>query len=107
MFSLLNNFIAMVPQGGGGASGGGGGMVSMLVMFGGVILVMYFLMIRPQQKRQKEHLRLLESIKKGDKVITSAGIHGSVTNTFEKTLEIQIAENVKITVEKSSVAVKE
>jgi preprotein translocase subunit YajC len=77
-----------------------------LVMFGGIILVMYFLMIRPQQKRTKEHQRMLESISKGDKVITTSGMHGTVTDIDGNTFIIQIADNVKVTLEKSAIVSK-
>lgn len=96
----------MPPSGGGGSADGGGGIFPMLIMFGALILIMYFLMIRPQQKRQKEHQKMLDSIKKGDKVITTSGMHGTVTDIDGNTYLIQIAENVKITFEKSAIASK-
>jgi len=104
MFELLNPVLMMTPQGGGDS---GGGMIMTLVMFGAIILIMYFLMIRPQQKRQKEHQNMLESLKKGDKVITSAGFHGTITDIDGKAFVIQIADNVKVKIEKNAVASKE
>lgn len=90
-----------------GAEGGGGGFdMSFFIMMGAIILIMYFMMIRPQQKRQKEHQKMLESIKHGDKVITSTGIHGTVTEVDDKTMMLQIADNVKVRFEKSAVASK-
>ncbi|HRP01637.1 MAG TPA: preprotein translocase subunit YajC [Candidatus Kapabacteria bacterium] len=103
--NLLSSIILMAPAQGDGASSGGG-MVSMLVMFGLVFVVMYFFMIRPQQKRQKEHQQMLAGIKKGDKVVTSAGIHGTVSETDDKTMTLQIADNVKIKFEKTAVTTK-
>ncbi len=94
--------IAMAPPPNG--QQGGGSIWPTLIMFGLIILVMYFLMIRPQQKRQKEHQKMLDSIKKGDKVITSSGIHGTVVEIDGPTFVIQIADNVKITVEKAAIA---
>ncbi len=85
----------------------GSSMISMLVMFGAVILIMYFLMIRPQQKRQKEHQNMLNSIKKGDKIITSAGIHGTVKDIDGNQMHIQIADNVVIKIDKAAVVNKE
>ena len=82
-------------------------MVSTLLMFGAIILIMYFLMIRPQQKRQKEHQRMLTELKKGDKVITNGGMHGTITDIAEKTLEVQVADNVRIRFEKSAIVGKE
>jgi preprotein translocase subunit YajC len=98
----LNFLIAMAPQGGSGA--GGGSMVSTFVMFGAIFLIFYFMIIRPQQKRAKEREKLLSSIEKGDKVITSGGVHGTVAGVEEKTILLQVTENVKLKVERSAIA---
>jgi len=98
----LNLLIAMAPQGGSGA--GGGSMVSTFVMFGAIFLIFYFMIIRPQQKRAKEREKLLSSIEKGDKVITSGGVHGTVAGVEEKTVLLQVTENVKLKVERSAIA---
>lgn len=101
---MLDNFLSMMapPQGG----DGGGGMISLLVVFGGMFAIMYFLMIRPQQKRQKEHQTMLSSIKRGDNVITSTGMHGKVEEVSDTTFLISIADNVKVRFEKSAIASK-
>lgn len=78
-------------------------LVSTLLMFGAMIAVMYLFIIRPQSKRQKEMQKMLENIKQGDKVVLSSGIHGSITQVEDKTFWVQIADNVKVKVEKSSV----
>jgi preprotein translocase subunit YajC len=98
----LNLLIAMAPQGGSGA--GGGSMVSTFVMFGAIFLIFYFMIIRPQQKRAKEREKLLSSIEKGDKVITSGGVHGTVAGVEEKTILLQVTENVKLKIERSAIA---
>jgi preprotein translocase subunit YajC len=103
MFINLANILAMSPQ---GQQGGAGSLISMLVMFGAVILIMYFLMIRPQQKRQKEHQKMIENLKRGDKVVTTAGIHGNIVDIDGSSIVIQVSENVKITFEKTSIAAK-
>jgi len=92
----------MAPQGGSGA--GGGSMVSTFVMFGAIFLIFYFMIIRPQQKRAKEREKLLSSIEKGDKVITSGGMHGTVAGVEEKTILLQVTENVKLKIERSAIA---
>jgi len=91
----------MAPQGGSGA--GGGSMVSTFVMFGAIFLIFYFMIIRPQQKRAKEREKLLSSIEKGDKVITSGGVHGTVAGVEEKTILLQVTENVKLKIERSAI----
>lgn len=65
---------------------------------------MYFLMIRPQQKRMKEREKMLNELKKGDKVVMSSGIYGVITQIDERTVVVQVAENVKLKFEKSAVA---
>ena len=72
-----------------------------------VFVIFYFLLIRPQQKRQKDHEKLVASIKTGDKIVTSSGIHGIVANVKEKTLLVKVADNVKIEFDRSSVAAVE
>lgn len=79
------------------------GLLGSLLPFLLIILVFYFLILRPQQKRQKERQRLLSSIKKGDKVITSGGLHGTIEGIDDKTVLIKIADNIKVKVERSAV----
>ena len=63
-------------------------------------------MIRPQQKKLKQHQTLVSSLKTGDKVVTTGGIHGLIANVKEATLILKIADNVKIEVDKASVVAK-
>ena len=91
---------AMAPQGG---EGGGGGLVSTLIMFGAIFLIFYFMIIRPQQKRTKEREKMLSALDKGDKVVTSGGVHGVVSGLDDKTALLQISDNVKIKVERSAI----
>jgi preprotein translocase subunit YajC len=91
--------LAMAPQG-----QGGGGLITTLIMFGMIFFIFYFMIIRPQQKRQKEREKLLNSIQKGDKVITAGGIHGTIIALEEKTILVQIADNVKVKVERGSIS---
>ena len=65
-----------------------------------IFVIFYFFLIRPQQKKVKEHKAMVENLKRGDKVITSAGIIGTVEKIIDnEKAEIQIAENVKVEVE--------
>ena len=68
-----------------------------------MFVVIYFFMIRPQQKRQKEIKKFRDSITNGDKVITAGGIYGKVKDVKETTLTLEIADNVRITIDKGSV----
>lgn len=91
--------IAMAPPQGGGAEGG---LMSTLIMFALIIGIFYFLILRPQQKRQKDRQKMLDAVKKGDKIVTAGGLHGTVAGLDEKTLLIQVADNVKLKFERSA-----
>jgi len=68
-----------------------------------IFVIFYFFLIRPQQKKVKEHKIMVENLKRGDKVITSAGIIGTVERIIDnEKAEIQIAENVKVEVIKAT-----
>ena len=85
-------------------SDGTAGLISSLLPFLLIILVFYFLILRPQQKRQKEKQRLLNSVKKGDKIITSGGIHGTVEGIEDNTVLVKISDNAKVKMERSAIA---
>jgi preprotein translocase subunit YajC len=72
-------------------------------MFALIIGIFYFMILRPQQKRQKERQKLLEALKKGDKVITAGGMYGTIAGIDEKTVLVQVADNVKMKFERSSI----
>ncbi len=69
-----------------------------------IFLIFYFLLIRPQQKKQKEHKKLLDNIIRGDEIMTSGGILGKVTKTDGEKLSVEIAKNVNVIVFRSTVA---
>ena len=69
-----------------------------------IIAIFYFFIIRPQNKKQKETQKMIDALKKGDKVVTIGGIHGVVTSTKEKTVILKVDDNVKIEVNRSAVA---
>jgi preprotein translocase subunit YajC len=90
-------------QGGAAAQGGSGGFASfipLILMF----VIFYFLLIRPQQKKTKEHKQMIENLKTGDRIITSGGLHGRVTGVSESTLTVEIAEKVRVKVNRGSVS---
>ena len=85
-----------------GAQGGGMGMILMMVA---IFAIMYFFMIRPQQKRQKEIQKFQNQLTEGTQVVTGGGIYGTVKriNLEKNTVEIKIANDVVVTVDKNSV----
>ena len=85
----------------GGLFGGGGfGLLFPLILIG----IMYFLMIRPQMKRQKEHAGMLGKLAVGDEVITNGGIAGVVRELGDHFISVEIADNVRIRVQKAAIA---
>ena len=69
-----------------------------------IFIIFYFLLIRPQKKKENEHQKMIAGINKNDEVVTLSGIHGTIVNVKEKTLILRIDENVKMEIEKNSVA---
>ena len=88
------------PQGGGNTTDS---LISTLIMFALIIGIFYFMILRPQQKRQKERQKMLDSVKKGDKVVTAGGLHGTVAGLDDKTILLQVSENVKMKFDRSAV----
>lgn len=101
-FPILGIIPAAHAQATGGAAPAGGGF-GMLLFPIILIAVMYFLMIRPQMKRQKEHRAMLDKLSKGDEVITSGGIAGVVAEVGDNFVTVEIADNVRVRVQKGAV----
>ena len=93
---------AMAPGPAGGA-GGGGGILSVLPLMVGMFAIMYFLIIRPQQKQRREREALLSAVKKGDRVVTSSGLFGTVVGLSEHTVTLKVADQVKLEFERSAI----
>jgi preprotein translocase subunit YajC len=90
-------------QGGAGQGAGGfSGFIPLILMF----VIFYFLLIRPQQKKTKEHREMISNLKKGDRIITSGGIHGQITGLDDTTLTVEIADKVRVKVARSNVGGK-
>ncbi|MEO0106098.1 MAG: preprotein translocase subunit YajC [candidate division WOR-3 bacterium] len=71
-----------------------------------IFVIFYFLLVLPQQKRQKQHQQLLNSLKKGDRVITSSGIYGTVANIKDNIISLVIADGVKVDMDKNHIVSK-
>lgn len=94
---------AMGGQGAGGAGGQGGSFgafVPLILMFA----IFYFLLIRPQQKKAKQHKQLLAALKKGDRVVSSGGLHGVVTGLTDDIVTMEIAPKVRVKVSRGSIS---
>jgi preprotein translocase subunit YajC len=77
---------------------------SFLIFMGVIFAIFYFLMIRPQQKRQKEHRQLLDNLKKGDRVVTTGGLHGTIAGLSDTAITLEIADKVKVKVGRGYIA---
>ncbi|HEY9559649.1 MAG TPA: preprotein translocase subunit YajC [Anseongella sp.] len=88
------------------AEGAGGMGWQNLVMIALIGVVFYFFMIRPQTKRMKEHKKLVENLQKGDRVVTTGGIFGRISEISGDTFLVEIAPNVRIKVQKSAISME-
>lgn len=68
-----------------------------------IFVIFYFLLIRPQQKKMRGHQKLLQGLKKGDRILTNGGIYGTIVNLKGNILEVKIAEEIKIQLARSAV----
>ena len=99
------NFLAYAMGTGGtgsseGAGSGFGAFIPLILMF----VIFYFLLIRPQQKKAKLHKEMLGALKKGDRVISNGGLHGTVTGITDDVVTMEIAPKVRVKVSRSSVS---
>ncbi len=95
--TVLSNIMLMAPS-----APGSNPLMSLLPLLL-IIVVFYFFMIRPQMKRQKDLVTYRSSLKKGDKVITTGGIYGKISEVTDQTLVLEVDNNVNIKVDKSAV----
>ena len=98
----MDLFIAQAVAQEAGAAPQGAGFIN-LILLGGLFVFMYFLIIRPQQKRQKEHKTLVESLSKGDEVVLNSGMLGKLVEVDENYLTVKAADNVELKFQKSAV----
>ena len=102
---MINVLYATPTTGGGSAQGtGGGSPMTLIFMIIAIFAVMYFLMIRPQQRQKRQHQDMLGQLGKGDKVVTSGGLHGTVAGIKDNSVIVKIADNVKVEVNRSAIS---
>lgn len=104
MTNLIQSLPLLMGAPAGGGTGGSGQVTTTFITFGLVIAIFYFLIIRPQNKKQKEAKKMLEALKKGDRVATIGGIRGKVVSVKEDTIVVQVDDNTKMEFTKSAVA---
>jgi preprotein translocase subunit YajC len=98
--NIMNAFLYLAQAAGSQAQGS---PLGILVPFACIGVIFYFLVIRPQSQKAKQLQTLISSLKTGDKVVTSGGIHGLISNVKDATVILKVADNVKIEIDKSAV----
>jgi preprotein translocase subunit YajC len=101
MKSLAFSLLMAAPEGGGAA---GGAAFLQFVPFIAIIAIFYFLIIRPQNKKQKETQRMLDALKKGDRVVTIGGIHGVIQTVRDHSVILKVDDNVKLEFNRSAIS---
>jgi len=99
---MFNLAYAMGAGGAGGAGGSGGlgAFLPLIIIFA----IFYFLLIRPQQKKAKQHKQLLSELRKGDRVISSGGLHGLITGMSDEVLTVEISPKVRVKISRGSIS---
>jgi preprotein translocase subunit YajC len=82
---------------------GGNAMLTQLVFFAAIFAIFYFLLIRPQQRQRREREALLRAVKRGDRVVTTGGMHGTVTGLDDATVTLRVADQTKITFDRAAI----
>lgn len=93
-------FAAAAPP---GSSGGSTAILTQVVFFAAIFAIFYFLLIRPQQRQRRERDQMLRAVKKGDRVVTTGGLHGTVTGLTDTTVVLRVADQVKLEFDRSAI----
>ncbi len=87
-----------------GGQGGPGAVLTQLLFFAAIFAIFYFLLIRPQQKQKRDRERMLADLKRGDRVVTNGGVHGTIVTLGEQTVVLRVADQVKLEVDRGAIA---
>jgi preprotein translocase subunit YajC len=104
MNSMLTIAWAQSPQGPGGGGGATSVILTQLPLIALLVVVFYFLLWKPEKDRRKKTKAMLDALKKGDKVVTSSGIWGTVTNMGKETVTVQVSDNTKLKIQRDHVS---
>ncbi|MCX8058189.1 MAG: preprotein translocase subunit YajC [Spirochaetes bacterium] len=100
--NLLNIMLMAAPTGTQGTSGSGN-LLSLFLPFIVIMVLFYILLVIPQKRQEKKHQEMVNALEKGDKVITSGGIHGTVVSTKENTVIVKVDDSTSIEFSKSAI----
>jgi len=99
------NFLAYaMGTGGTGSAGGQGGGLGAFLPLILMFAIFYFLLIRPQQKKAKQQREMLSALKKGDRVVSSGGLHGVITGITDDLITMEVAPKIRVKVSRGSIA---
>jgi preprotein translocase subunit YajC len=93
-------YAAAAPPGNGG---GPAAFVQPLILFGAMFAIFYFIVLRPQQRQKAERERMLTALKRGDRVVTTSGLHATVVGLGEHTVTLRVADQVKLEFDRSAI----
>jgi preprotein translocase subunit YajC len=93
-------YAAAAPPGG---AGGPAAFAQPLLLFGAMFAIFYFIVLRPQQRQKADRERMLGALKKGDRVVTTSGLHGTVTGLDKNTVTLRVADQVKLEFDRSAI----
>lgn len=95
--------LAFAASGPPGGVGGSGAVLTQVLFFAAIFAIFYFLLIRPQQKQRRDRDAMLRAVKRGDRVVTASGLHGTVTGITEHTVILRVADQVKLEFDRSAI----
>ena len=98
------SFIPFLQAGGASSASASSSLIGSLLPFLLIIVIFYFFLIRPQNKKQKETQKMLDALKKGDKVITIGGIHGTVSSVKENTVIVKVDDDCKLEFNRTAIS---
>ena len=98
------SFIPFLQAGGAASASASGSLIGSLLPFLLIIVIFYLFLIRPQNKKQKETQKMLDALKKGDKVITIGGIHGTVSSVKENTVIVKVDDDCKLEFNRTAIS---
>jgi preprotein translocase subunit YajC len=93
-------YAASAPPGG---AGGPAAFVQPLILFGAMFAIFYFIVLRPQQRQKAERERMLAALKRGDRIVTSSGMHGTIVTLNEHTVTVRVADQVKVEFDRGAI----
>jgi len=93
-------FAGAFPPGG---TGGSNALLTQVVFFAAIFAIFYFLLIRPQQRQKRDRELMLAKVKKGDRVVTASGMHGTVAGVNEHTVTLRVADQVRLEFDRSAI----